>query len=120
MSHSSQLCEGHANKIKHEHSPVVQVQVHLFQETFAHMHDVVQSASNKQRLINITTTLYYIPYIREKGRDLPQSYDKCPYTHRKIKQATKDHKNELQILISNPTLIGLKLTIDKIILRAVR
>ena len=25
---------------------------------------------------------------REKGRDLTQSYDKSPYTHRKIQKAT--------------------------------
>ena len=25
---------------------------------------------------------------RQKGRDLTQSYDKCPYTHRKIQKAS--------------------------------
>ena len=31
--------------------------------------------------------------MREKGRDLTQSYDKSPYTHRKIQKATWQHKN---------------------------
>ena len=30
---------------------------------------------------------------REKGRDLTKSYDKSPYTHRKIQNATRQHKN---------------------------
>ena len=30
---------------------------------------------------------------REKGRDLTQSYDKIPYTDRKIQKATGQHKN---------------------------
>ena len=30
---------------------------------------------------------------REKGRDLTQSYDKSPYTHRKIQKTTWQHKN---------------------------
>ena len=29
----------------------------------------------------------------EKGRHLTQSYDKSPYTHRKIQKATLQHKN---------------------------
>ena len=32
-------------------------------------------------------------YKREKGRDLTQSYDKSPNTHRKIQKATWQHKN---------------------------
>ena len=31
--------------------------------------------------------------LREKGRDLTQSYEKSPYTHRKIQKATRQHKN---------------------------
>ena len=31
--------------------------------------------------------------IREKGKDLTQSCDKSPYTHRKIQKATWQHKN---------------------------
>ena len=31
--------------------------------------------------------------VREKWRDLTQSYDKRPYTHRKMKKATRQHKN---------------------------
>ena len=31
---------------------------------------------------------------REKGRDLTQSYDKSPYTDRKIQKATWQHKND--------------------------
>ena len=35
-----------------------------------------------------------MPYIlREKGRDLTQSYNKNPYTHRKIQKATWQLKN---------------------------
>ena len=30
---------------------------------------------------------------REKGRDLTQSCDKNPYTHRTIHKATRQHKN---------------------------
>ena len=30
--------------------------------------------------------------VRERGRDLTQSYDKRPYTHRKIQKATWQHK----------------------------
>ena len=30
---------------------------------------------------------------RENGRDLTQSYDKSPYTDRKIQKATWQHKN---------------------------
>ena len=32
-------------------------------------------------------------YDRDKGRDLTQSYDKSPYTDKKIKKATWRHKN---------------------------
>ena len=31
--------------------------------------------------------------IREKGRDLTQTFDKNPYTHRTIQKATWQHKN---------------------------
>ena len=34
--------------------------------------------------------------IREKGRDLTQSYDITPYTHRKIQKATWQHKKRHQ------------------------
>ena len=34
------------------------------------------------------------PILREKGRDLTQSYDKSPYTHRKIQKATTQHKKQ--------------------------
>ena len=30
---------------------------------------------------------------REKGQDLTQSYDKTPYTHRKVKKASWQHKD---------------------------
>ena len=30
---------------------------------------------------------------REKGRGMTQVYDKSPYTHRKIKKATRKHNN---------------------------
>ena len=32
-------------------------------------------------------------FTREKGRDLTQSYDKSPYTHRKIQKGMWQHKN---------------------------
>ena len=35
---------------------------------------------------------------REKGRDLTQSYDKSPYTHRKIQNATWQYKNATKTL----------------------
>ena len=38
---------------------------------------------------------------REKGRDLTQSYDKSPYTHRKIQKATWKHKNDWVIWVMN-------------------
>ena len=31
-------------------------------------------------------------YIRDKERDLTQSYDKSPYTHRKFQKVTWEHK----------------------------
>ena len=33
----------------------------------------------------------------EKGRDLTQSYDKSPYTHRKTQKATWQHTNATEI-----------------------
>ena len=38
-------------------------------------------------------------WLREKGRDLTQSYDKSPYTHRKIQKATWKHKNATSKII---------------------
>ena len=32
-------------------------------------------------------------FFREKGRDLPQSYDTSPITHRKIQKESWKHKN---------------------------
>ena len=32
------------------------------------------------------------PDLREKGRDLTQTYEKSPYTHRQIRKATLQHK----------------------------
>ena len=31
--------------------------------------------------------------MREKGRDVTQSYDKSPYTDKKIQKSTRQHKN---------------------------
>ena len=36
--------------------------------------------------------------IREKGRDLTQSYDKSPFIPRKIQKATRQHQNRHQKL----------------------
>ena len=33
---------------------------------------------------------------REKGRDLTKSYDKSPYTHRKIQKSSLQHKKRHQ------------------------
>ena len=38
----------------------------------------------------ITTSILAL---REKGRDLTQSYDKSPYIDRKFRKATRQHKN---------------------------
>ena len=43
---------------------------------------------------------------RWKGRDLTQSYGKSPYTHRKIQEATRQHKNRHQILWFHNERIG--------------
>ena len=37
------------------------------------------------------TTIWFI--FRENGRDLTQSYDKSPYTQRKLEVANSQHKN---------------------------
>ena len=37
-------------------------------------------------------TMYFVVF-REIERDLTQSYDKSPYTDRKIQKATQKHKN---------------------------
>ena len=41
--------------------------------------------------------------MREEGNDLTQSYDKSPYTHRKIQKATWKHKNatNFAVFLSN-------------------
>ena len=52
-------------------------------------------------IVHQSRRLYYcknnvemcISDLREKGRDLTQSYDKSPYTDRKIQKATRQHKN---------------------------
>ena len=36
-------------------------------------------------------------FLKRKGRDLTQSYDKSPYTHRKIPKTTWQHKNATKI-----------------------
>ena len=41
----------------------------------------------------VLVSLFLQLFGREKGRDLSQSYDKSPYTHRKIQKATWQHKN---------------------------
>ena len=47
----------------------------------------VWSWSSLQILVSVVSLIS-----REKGRDLTQSYDKSPYTHRKIQKATWQHK----------------------------
>ena len=42
---------------------------------------------------NLSMTLHALK-VREKGRDLTQSYDKSPYTNRRIQNATLQHKND--------------------------
>ena len=41
----------------------------------------------------IIFSLMFICVLREKGRDLTQTYGKSPYTYRKIQKATWQHKN---------------------------
>ena len=52
-----------------------------------------------------------ITAIREKGRDLTQSYDKSPYTNRKIKKATWQHKNATKNLITQRLRTDLRRTV---------
>ena len=59
------------------------------------------SSLNYMQLISIKVSILWNAKLtftqsikeREKGRDLTQSYDKSPYTHRKIQKATRQHKN---------------------------
>ena len=40
----------------------------------------------------------------QQGRDLTHSYDKSPYTHRKIYKATWQHKNATKLIFHNDWL----------------
>ena len=50
--------------------------------------------------VYLTYILQYYDSIREKGRDLTQSYDKSPYNIRKIQKATWQHKNATKTSIT--------------------
>ena len=55
---------------------------------------ILRSCSEGQVTLYVFVLCDIITLItREKGRDLTQSYDKNPYTHRKIQKATWQHKN---------------------------
>ena len=62
-------------------------------------HNFTESSWNLCKLINWWQLVYnmlqktQIFIFREKGRDLTQSCDKNPYTHRTIQKATWQHKN---------------------------
>ena len=45
----------------------------------------------------IRIRIHYVCIVREKGRDLTQSYDKSPFTHRKIQKASWQYKNATKI-----------------------
>ena len=47
---------------------------------------------DKKGMLYCQTQKLCCAIMREKGRDLTQSYDKRPYTHRKIQKATWQHK----------------------------
>ena len=51
------------------------------------------------RIISFHQTVTFV-IVREKGRDLTQSCDKSPYTHRTIQKATWQHKNATKTLIT--------------------
>ena len=51
------------------------------------------SVEKWSKIANFFLILDCCQIIREKGRDLAQSYDKSPYTHRKIQKVTWQHKN---------------------------
>ena len=51
----------------------------------------ISTSSSVHLHINVSS------HIWKKGRDLTQSYDKSPYTHRKIQKATWQHKNATKI-----------------------
>ena len=53
-----------------------------------HDHSYIMSVVLNRPLIRLI--------IREKGTDLTQSYDKSPYTHRKIKKATRQRRKRHQ------------------------
>ena len=50
---------------------------------------------HKKRIVHLSVYIF-----REKGRDLTQSCDKNPYTHRIIQTATWQHKNATKTLIT--------------------
>ena len=64
----------------------------------------MQAPLNLQMNFRHTQTCYEMYYIhlkrKSKGRDLTQSCDKSPYTHRKIQKATWQHKTPPKTLIS--------------------
>ena len=55
-------------------------------------HTPIKERKNRVYKFRRKTPLPWIKSSRETGRDLAQSYDKSPYTHRKIQKATCQHK----------------------------
>ena len=81
-----------------EITPTVGLPCHIhfvvfFQAPLPGQHDWTPLHSGIQQITVIFSIIYQIIDSREKGRDLTQSYDKSPYTHRKIQKATWQHRN---------------------------
>ena len=55
----------------------------------------------RTKTCSVSCTMFKnIQYLHEKGRDLTQSFDKSPYTDRKIQKATWQHKNATKTSIT--------------------
>ena len=64
----------------------------LYDEEWSEAFDAV-TTQFKRREDETVSLLLRVVLVREKGRDLTQSYDKNPYTTRKIQKATRQYKN---------------------------
>ena len=77
----------------------------------------MQTKRSRLNPANILTVFF----TRGKGRDLTQSYDKSPYTHRKMQKATWQHKNvtiSKWRLCFKVTNVGWCMSVDQSKLRA--
>ena len=63
----------------------------------AHVDLLIEASLDFIRMANTTNVAdSCLLFKREKERDLSQSYDKSPFTYRKIKIATSQHKNAIK------------------------